>query len=44
MIRSAEDALHAKDVKARTDEVLTVWRVLVQRMKAEYYIQTVIDK
>jgi hypothetical protein len=44
MIRSAEDALHAKDVKARTDAALTVWRVLVQRMKAEYYIQTVIDK
>lgn len=44
MISSAEEALHAKDVKSRTDAALTVWRTLVQRMKAEYYIQTVIDK
>ena len=44
MISSAEEALFAKDLEARTDAAMAVWRVLIQRMKAEYYIQTVIDK
>jgi hypothetical protein len=43
-LQSAENESRENEKKARDAAALAIWRVLTQRMKAEYYIRNVIDK
>jgi hypothetical protein len=42
-LRQADDGRSESQKKAREDAAIAIWRVLIQRMKAEYYIRNVID-
>lgn len=43
-LHEAVHATAAAEQRARAEAAKAIWRVLLQRMKAEYYIKTVIDK
>jgi hypothetical protein len=43
-LHASASASAAAEERSRNEAAMAIWRVLIQRIKAEYYIKTVIDK